>query len=344
MGKKPFLYHFSAILILLIIIGTASPNDVSAQDFSVSASTDSTLMFIGGQMDLTLEVAQPADINVAFPQFTDTITRNIEIVEQSEPDTSDLGNNRILVRQIYRITSFDSGLHYIPPIEFELASAELEARKKSKPIGLMVVNPFEEVDPQKGITDIKAPINTPFRFSELYRFLPWILGGLAVILLIAAGIYFYVKRKNPIAALLKEKPKEPAHVIALRELDHIKEKKLWQKGHIKAFYSDLTDVLRRYLEERYGIPAPEQITSEIMTSLRQVDLPDEKVADRLKQILELADLVKFAKMEPLPDENDLSLMNAYFFVNQTKYEEPKTTEEQAKEMKENSQQWLVSSG
>ncbi|WP_044115366.1 hypothetical protein [Anaerophaga thermohalophila] len=149
MGKKPFQYHFSAILALLIIIGAARPDDVSAQNFSVSASTDSTLMFIGGQMNLTLEVAQPKDINVAFPQFNDTITGNIEIVEQSEPDTSDLGNNRISIKQIYRITSFDSGLHYIPPIEFELASAELEVRKKTKPIGLMVVNPFEEADPQK---------------------------------------------------------------------------------------------------------------------------------------------------------------------------------------------------
>jgi hypothetical protein len=332
MGKKPFLHPFFAFIALLITFGAARPDNAKAQDFSVSASIDSTLMFIGGQMNLTLEVAQPTDINIAFPQFTDTITRNIEIVEQSGPDTSDIGNNRISVKQVYRITSFDSGLHYIPPIEFELASAELEVRKKTQPIGLMVVNPFEEVDPQKGITDIKGPINTPFRLSELYRFLPWILGGLAIILLISAGIYFYVKRKNPIAALLKEKPKEPAHVIALRELDHIKEKKLWQKGHVKAFYSELTDVLRRYLEERYGIPAPELITSEIINSLRQVDLPDEKVADRLKQVLELADLVKFAKMEPLPDENDLSLMNAYFFVNQTKYEEPKTPEEQAKEV------------
>jgi len=87
----------------------------------------------------------------------------------------------------------------------------------------------------------------------------------------------------------------------------------------------------------YGESSLRRVDLESGEVLDQVDLPDEKVADRLKQILELADLVKFAKMEPLPDENDLSLMNAYFFVNQTKYEEPKTTEEQAKEMKESSQ-------
>lgn len=338
MGK--FLFFKTDILltftVLLLSLGIVQRS--IAQDFSVNATPDSTLMVIGGQMNLILEVAQPNDITVAFPQFADTITKNIEIVDRTEPDTTLIDGNRISVKQIFRITSFDSGLHYIPPMEFELASANLEAKKKTRPIGLMVVNPFEEVDPQKGITDIKAPIDAPFRLSELYRFLPWILGGLLISLLIAAGIWFYVKRRNPLKAFIREKPKEPAHVIALRELEHIKHEKLWQKGEVKTFHSNLTDVLRDYIEDRYGIPAPEQITSEILESLKSVDLPDDKVLTKIRQVLEQADLVKFAKMEPLPDENDLALINAYFFVNQTKYEPPKPTEEQAKQYKKQQQE------
>ncbi|WP_462317242.1 hypothetical protein [Marinilabilia sp.] len=334
MGKKTPIRKTSIFLIFLGIMWIGNPSLSRAQDFSVSATPDSTLMVIGGQMDLTLEVAQPPNIDVVFPQFKDTITKSIEIVEAIGPDTTQIDPNRILVKKVFRITSFDSGLHYIPPMEFELASAELASKKKTRSIGLMVANPFENVDPQKGITDIKAPRETPFILAELLRFLPWILGGLVVLLLIAAGIWFYVKRQNPLKGLIKEKPKDPPHVVALRELDHIKSEKLWQKGQVKEFYSELTDVLREYLEERYNIPAPEQITSEIMTSLKSVDLPDDKVTEKIQQVLELADLVKFAKMEPLPDENDLSLMNAYFFVNQTKYEEPKSTEEQAIEYKE----------
>ncbi len=334
MGVQPLFKTKALRFFTISLFALAVSLQLQAQDFSVSATPDSTLMVIGGQMDLTLEVSQPSDLNIAFPQFTDTITKNIEIVDRSEPDTTAQGNNRISVKQVFRITSFDSGLHYIPPMEFELASANLEAKKETRSIGIMVVNPFEEVDPEKGITDIKAPIETPFRLSELYRFLPWILGGLAIILIIAAGIWFYIKRQNPLKALIKEKPKEPAHIIALRELEHIKKEKLWQKGEVKAFHSHLTDVLRNYIEDRYGIPAPEQITSEILESLKSVDLPDEKVLLKIRQVLEQADLVKFAKMEPLPDENDLALMNAYFFVNQTKYEEPKPLEEQTKELKE----------
>jgi len=331
MGKIPFLNKNSFLIISTLILSISFSQKMTAQDFSVNATPDSTLMVIGGQMDMTLEVSQAKDLTVIFPQFTDTITKNIEIVDRTTPDTTIIDDNRILVKQVLRITSFDSGLHYIPPMEFELASANLEAKKKTRSIGLMVVNPFEEVDPEKGITDIKAPIEAPFRLSELYRFLPWILGGLLLILLIAAGIWFYVKRRNPLKAFISDKPKEPAHVIALRELEHIKHEKLWQKGEVKAFHSELTDVLRNYIEDRYGIPAPELITSEILTFLKSVDLPDDNVLAKIRQVLEQADLVKFAKMEPLPNENDLSLMNAYFFVNQTKYEEPKSLDEQAQE-------------
>jgi hypothetical protein len=333
MGEKPFFKRITTLLVFAAI-WTMNLSTIQGQDFSVSAKTDSSLMVIGGQMNLTLEVAQPRDVQVVFPQFTDTIVKSIEIVGTTGPDTTKIDNNRIAVKKVFRITSFDSGLHYIPPMEFELASANLQAKKKTNSIGIMVANPFKEVDPQKGITDIKTPINTPFKLSELLRFLPWIWGGIAVLLLIGAGVWFYIKRSNPLKAFIKEKPKEPPHVIALRELDHIKEAKLWQKGQVKAFYSEVSDVLREYLDERYCIPAPEQITSDIVQSLRKVDLPDDKVIDKIKQVLETADLVKFAKMEPLPDENDLSLMNAYFFVNQTKYEEPKSMEEQAKELRE----------
>ncbi len=330
MGKKPFFFRLLLTSLLMACISVLT--NAQTESFSVSAQPDSSLMVIGGQMNLTLEVSQPPNLIVAFPQFTDTITKNIEIVEAFPRDTTVASDNYLSIKQVYRITSFDSGLHYIPPMAFELASEQMKEKRTTRPIGIMVVNPFEEVDPQKGITDIKQPIDTPFSLAELLRFLPWIVGGLLMGLLLTGLIYWLVYRKNPLKVILKEKPKEPAHVIALRQLEKIKKEKIWQKGQIKRFYSDVTDTLRRYLENRYGIDAPEQTTAEILQSLRQVELPDEQVAKKIKQVLELADLVKFARFEPLPDEHDLTLINAYFFVNQTRYEELKTTEEMAKEM------------
>ena len=118
------------------------------------------------------------------------------------------------------------------------------------------------------------------------------------------------------------KPKEPPYAIALRELDRIKGAKLWQQGKTKHYYSEVTDTLRRYIEGRFEIPAMEQTTAEILQSFRyRRDLLTGKSFANLEQTLTLADLVKFAKYEPLPDDNSLALLNAYFFVNDTRPEE-----------------------
>jgi hypothetical protein len=123
---------------------------------------------------------------------------------------------------------------------------------------------------------------------------------------------------------IPSKPKEPAHIIALRELDRIKNEKLWQKDKIKEFYSDVTETLRIYIEDRFDIPAMEQTTDEILTNFKyRKELINEKLFGNLSQILSLADLVKFAKYIPLPDDNNMTLVEAYFFVNATKKEEIK---------------------
>ena len=307
-------------------------NGVNAQEVSVNAQLDSTVIYIGGQIDLKVEVSQPENLNVVFPLLTDTITKNIEIVKVGPVDSIAQDNNRLLLQQTYRITSFDSGLHYIPPIRFELANAQLTHPIETEAMALMVVNPFEEVDPQKGITEIKSPLNTPFHLSELYRYWPYLVGLIVLGLIVAFIVFKYFNREVIIPLLKKEKPKTPPHMAALNRLDHIREEKLWQRDLVKRYYSDVTDTLRHYIEERFMIRAMEQTTDEIMDAFQSIDLREVKSIDNLKQILQTADLVKFAKYEPLPDENDLSMINAYFFVNQTKQEIIKSLEEEKEDM------------
>ncbi len=330
------------IVTLNLVTGLGMPDTVKGQNVSVSASLDSTLMVIGGQMNLTLEVTQPAGLAVMLPVFTDTITKNIEVVEVGKPDTTIQNNNLINISQVIRVTSFDSGLHYIPPIAIEYKRGELVEKQTTNPLALMVVNPFENVDAEKGLFDIKQPINTPFSLAELLRYLNWAVAFMLFSSLLVLAIHWWLKRKNPIKNLLfKNKPKDPPHVTALRELEKIKTEKAWQKGLVKQFYSQLTDVLRIYLEERYQFPAMENTTAEILKSLKEVELPDDKLLAKMKKILETADLAKFAKYEPLPDENDLSLIGAFFFVNQTKLEEIKSLEDAAKETLQNEKEELV---
>lgn len=330
-GSNTMIYTKILRPAILLCFGLWLPGLVSAQAVSANASLDSTLMVIGGQMNLKLEVVQPADLKVAFPLFSDTITANIEIVEAQKIDTTAIDANRIGISQTFRITSFDSGLHYIPPIYFEYMEGEMMQRAATQSMALLVVNPFEMVDPEKGFFDIKAPYYLPFLFSELLKYHKWVTLFFLIQALIALVIIYLQRNKKPLSQVfVREKPKEPAHIVALRELDKIKEEKIWQSGQIKTFYSQLTDALRRYLEDRYHFQALEQTSGEIMASIKRVELPDKKLYDKLYSILDTADLAKFAKYQPLPDENDLALISAYFFVNQTKEEPMETPEDAAK--------------
>jgi hypothetical protein len=112
-------------------------------------------------------------------------------------------------------------------------------------------------------------------------------------------------------------PPEPAHVIAFRELDRLKSEKIWTKGEVKQYYTRLTEITRRYIERQYDIPAMESTTEEILDAFRRTNREDSLLDEMLKDLLELADLVKFAREDPLPVDNQTNLNNAYLFVQKT---------------------------
>ena len=135
----------------------------------------------------------------------------------------------------------------------------------------------------------------------------------------SVAVYAYIQKKKK-GYYFKPVVIEPPHVIALHALDHVKVEKLWQQGKEKEYFTEVTDILRKYIENRFGVNAFEMTSDEILNIVNNFMIADSST-DSLKQVLKLADLVKFAKYKPFPDENDLSLVNAYLFVNQTKKEE-----------------------
>jgi len=302
--------------------------NAQAQQVTATAKIDSVQIAIGGQTNLIIEVQHPQGLTIKFPVLSDTITKSVEIVNSGKEETVSKTATDMIVRKIYRITSFDSGVHLIPAIKLEIANSQQFAQ--TQPLSLTVVNPFQNVDPKKGLYDIKEPVNTPFILSELLPYLPWAIGFLVVVAAIVVFLIWRFNRKLVIPFINKEKPKDPCHVIALRELERIKEEKLWQKQQTKRYYSEITNVLRQYIEERFELPALEQTSVEILTSLKNIDVVSGENHSNLARLLSTADLVKFAKMEPMADENEVSMINAIFFVNQTKYEEPKSLEEEKK--------------
>lgn len=315
------------LFIILYVLLSGSLHLLQAQQVMVKASIDSTKILIGDQLKLMLEIEKPIDMDIQFPSVPDTLGSHIEVVNRLPVDTFKLeGKDREKLTQSILITSFDSGSHVIPPFSFKLVRNQVKDSIATKALMFEVLT--MKIDTTKGPVDIKIPYGAPLTLKEVT---PYILG----IILIAAIIFFifyYVrwKKKNVPLFSKPEKPKEPAHVIALRELDRIKVQKLWQQEKIKQYYSEVADTIRAYIESRFGIPAMEQTSAETIGVFKQnKELIDGNSLNEIQHILSLADLVKFAKYTPLPDDNNLALMNAYFFVNQTKKEDVKVSEKPA---------------
>jgi hypothetical protein len=292
-----------------------------AQRLKATARLDSTNILIGDQIKYFLEIDYPKDIEVEFPNIPDSLQSLIEVLDRSEIDTIDL-ENEDFQKQIraYTITSFDSGSYRIAPKWFKINNNGVIDSVPTNGVTLHVHS--MAIDTTRGLTDIKMPYDAPVTLKEVT---PYILGAIligAILFLILYSIKR--KKKNQPLFKLPVKPKEPPHVIALRELDRIKGEKIWQKEKTKQYYSEVTGVLRNYIEDRFDIPAMEQTTDEILNSFKyRKDLLGEKAYQNLGQILTLADLVKFAKYKTLPDDDNLTLVNSYFFINDTKKEEAK---------------------
>lgn len=320
-------------IIILCILHIAYSIDLKSQ-VTVSATIDSVQIFIGQQTNLSIKAVQPKDLALQFPLFSDTIVNQLEIVSIATPDTLTLGNGLQQITHQYTVTAFDSTLIFLPG--FELSDTEHTYR--TNPISLKVVDmPIDTT--QQAITDIKNVYKAPIDWIYI---LTIVFSVLLAILLLAIVIYLahkYLKHPKEQDEEAKE-PIDPrkAHEIAYDELASLKEKQLWQAQQFKLYYTELTEILRRYVYNRYTIGAMEQTTDEILADFRQSKELKEKKEEikLLAEVLQLADLVKFAKFQPIPDECEHSFLQVEQFVDLTKELEP-TQNEEDKNLTQNEQ-------
>lgn len=301
-------------IVLLLLMFSFTGAFVQAQQILVEAKLDTNLIMIGDQIKFNLTVDQDRSFMVDFPLFPDTIVKDVEIIERSKVDTTFVSDKIMRLSQEFTITSFDSGYHVIPAIPFPFRGNNISDTIESRPVILMVYT--FQIDSVQGIADIKPPIDAPFTFAEA---VPYIEIGLGIIAILVLVFWLFKKfSKKETQTFKREIPKEPAHVIALRELDALDKKKLWQQSKFKGFHSELTEIIRVYIEYRFEIMAMEQTSDEIIQQFERNGVLNPEQFEYLKQMLTLADYVKFAKLQPLPDENELSLKHAYDFVMKTK--------------------------
>lgn len=321
----------SFILIILFCCVSLLPQAVMAQKVTVNAKIDPHEILIGQQAVISVEAISPKGRNIHFPVYNDSIVNGIEVLAMPKPDT--VYNHEVMtITQKYIVTSFDSALYHLPFIPVIEGTDTL----KTNDLGLKVItpplsetttaylehlknNPNDSIVFDKlGVADIK-PIQQPDFVWQDY--LTYILLALLVLLIIVGsiwGIYLYKKKKAK-GYFFAPEIKKPPHLIALDALNEVKTEKLWQQGREKEYYTELTDILRQYIEDRFHVNVFEKTSDEILQLMNNIVDAGSSI-DSLKQILKLSDLVKFAKYKPLVEENDLSLVNAYLFVNQTKRE------------------------
>jgi len=323
LSKLKYLFSFSVFFLSLLL--------VNGQEIKLKTALEHDTIWLGDQIKLLIVVEQNAGTKIEFPQLPDSILK-VEILSRSKIDTSKLEGTRIQLKQTCLVTCFDSGAHVIPALVFKIRKEGSIDSLKSNNLTLFVKMP--PVDLKKGPIDIKKPFSAPITFKEIA---PWLFGIILICALVFLIVYAISRRhKNKPLFQRPLKPKLPPHVIALQELDKLKGEELWQHEKVKDYYTRLTDIVRVYIEERFTISAMEKTTFEILSSFKEKEsqIVDKSVIE-LKEILEVADLVKFAKLTPLPDENHHMLSNAYLFVKETAVEAvaevPKPTEVKVKE-------------
>lgn len=294
-----------------------------AQQLHLNAQLDSSHIVIGDQLRLRLSVSAPAVRNISIQRTDNWKLHNCEIVSSKTVSSSFKNDQKVYSQEII-LTSFDTGVATIEPI-LVFESDTLPAGF-SDPISFHVDSFPQFVDTALCFKDIKLPLDgqdidiepaakEPIRWGRIIAVILLVMTALgAAIYAICKYLVPYIRRRRDEAA--KAILKENAGVVAIRDLKELKMKKLWQKGQVKDYYSEISMILRTYMDHQWNINAKEMVTDEIMAAIDDLELSSE-LNEELHGFLRLSDLVKYAKELPEIEKHEASLKNAYHFVRAT---------------------------
>ncbi len=275
---------------------------------TVKVTTDKNRYIIGDRIDVKLTIQKPEGYIISWPQYSQGYGRFEPIDSMME----DSAPNGAIIHRTLAVSAYDSGKFYFPAIAFFYRHKGDTAQKilfsDSFPITMLRVG----VDTTKDFMPIKAPAKLPYTLQEL---LPYIIGGVILLAIIITLIVMYIRKKKKEAQM--SKPLLPPYEEAMEELFKLKKQQLWETGEVKQYYIRLSDIIRRYIERRFGIEAMESTTNEIVKALKKTDA-ERHARTKLKELLELSDLVKFARLTTIADDNLNSYTMAIDFVEMTR--------------------------
>lgn len=280
-----------------------------AQEVYVNSGFEKSEYFIGDRIIFSVELKSNVEVENFSAEFPDT-SKSFETLDISKSSQKD--KEGYVYRIDYVLTKFDSGRIVIPEFIVKYYKKGDTNPRILKAHGDETLVTYAPISSEDELKDIKPPIKIPLDWKTI------IIIILIITLAVAAGYYWFRKyymRKSAYKTIVKRivPPGEKA-LTALKELD---EKKLWQRGMVKEYHSEITEIIRLYFEERFGFPALKLTTGEALEFLRAQNLEKEMI-EAAENFLNAADLVKFAKFNPDPDLNENIMKFAVEFVEKTK--------------------------
>jgi hypothetical protein len=310
-GNHKLSKLFQLIFWLLLPVSILAQQP-TASPVTVESKIDKNRITIGDTVRYTVQLSRDEKVEVRWP----TLGANLGMFEirnyhQPEPAES---KGRMIEEVAYTISTFDTGRFVIPPlaVEYRTPPDTVWQQLHTEKLEIYVAStlPSEAGD----IRDIKAPWEMPRDWKIIILIA---LIGAGILLLAGIGFYYWRKRQGKGILPERKAPERPAHEVALEALRRLRESDLIAAGQIKAFYVELSEIIRRYIEGRYFVPALELTTAELMNNLQGVAI-DGGPRETLAELLEMSDLVKFAKYAPSSEAHERALQLAESFVETTK--------------------------
>ena len=322
---------FKISLFVLLAFGAIQAKAQSPKiNLKATISPDSIL--IGDHVRLSLQATYDESCQLlALPKFDEKIADFIELVDTAKLDTLRREGNLLTIEQAYIITSFDSGRYVIniPMLLQTVMPDTLNVDTLLFPPVELYVNTIFVDTATYVMYDIKGVAEYPFVIWD-YWWVGVIILGIALVLF---ALRWYLKwRKSRKGLFMLARPKDPPYIVALSELQKLRSEKLWEQDRTKQYYTRLTDIVRQYLEDTFGVQAMEKTSEEILQALANLKLDDKGLYNDLKELFTYSDLAKFAKYKPSPIENERSYQYAYDFVDKTKLQSLKQDESETKEI------------
>lgn len=279
-------------------------SQLASTQISFECTIDSNKLLIGDQRWLHLRAVSSTDFSPDTISFTEWEKLGIETLtpQQWQNERTDG------YHQMIRVVAFDTGYIKLPPLELTF---ETNLGRDTTYSNDLVLEVSGITIDSTGLAPIKPILREPFKFRDAMPYVVALVVGLLLI-----GLIFLRKKKTVPEPTIVEIPIPPDE-IALTDLEKLRGKKLWQQGKIKDYQSELTHIIRAYIEARFAIPALESTTSEILQFpvVRQLN---ENLLQDLDQILNIADLIKFAKAQPDVGVHEQFMQKAEHFVLTTR--------------------------